>query len=125
MGVREDVGNNFAVLNRNDDFATAMPAPIAIAATWDPQMAALTGKTIGAEAAFRGKNIMLAPAINIMRTPLCGRNFEYYGEDPYLAGIITTHFIKAMQDQGVGACVKHFAVNNQETARSSDQCGTR
>jgi beta-glucosidase len=119
MGVREDVGNGFSVLNRSDDFATAFPAPIALAATWDPKMAQLVGQTIGAEAAYRGKNIMLAPAINMQRTPLNGRTFEYYGEDPYLTGVIASNYIKAMQAQGVAACVKHFAVNNQETQRSS------
>ncbi len=119
MGVREDVGNGFAVLNRPDDFATALPSPIAVAATWDPNMALLTGQTIGAEAMYRGKHVMLGPAINIMRTPLCGRNFEYYGEDPYLAGAIATEYIKGLQSQGVAACVKHFASNNQEVQRNS------
>lgn len=119
MGVREDVGNNFANLNRTDDFATAFPTPIALAATWDPKMAHLTGKTIGAEAAYRGKNIMLAPAINIQRTPLNGRCFEYYGEDPYLSGILATQYILGQQSEGVASCVKHFAVNNQETLRAS------
>jgi beta-glucosidase len=119
MGVREEVGAGFRVLNRDDDFATAMPAPIALAATWDVEMARLCGQTIGREALARGKNVMLNPAINIMRSPLGGRGFEYFGEDPYLTGRLAVSFIQGEQSQGVAACVKHFAVNNQETQRGT------
>jgi beta-glucosidase len=119
MGVREEVGAGFRVLNRDDDFATAMPAPIALAATWDVAMARLCGETIGSEALARGKHVMLNPAINIMRSPLGGRGFEYFGEDPYLTGQLAVNFIQGEQSQGVAACVKHFAVNNQETQRGT------
>lgn len=119
MGVREDVGNGFRVLNRTDDYATAFPAPIAMAATWDIDLAKSMGQAIGHEAMARGKHIMLNPAINIMRTPLCGRNFEYFGEDPYLIGKLAVNFILGEQSEGVAACVKHFAVNNQETQRGT------
>src|SRR5580658_8300741 len=85
-GVREEIGpDTWDPAGRTDDFATAMPAGICVAATWDPDLAFLDGSTIGQEALVRGKNIMLGPGVNIMRTPINGRNFEYMGEDPYLA----------------------------------------
>lgn len=119
-GVREDVGpDTWDVAGRTDDFATCMPAAIGLAATWNPDLAQDTGKTIGEEARKRGKDIMLGPGVNIMRTPLCGRNFEYYGEDPFLAGRIAVGYIRGVQSQGVASCVKHFAANNQETQRGS------
>src|SRR5580658_3722119 len=86
-GVREDIGpDTWNPAGRTDDFATCMPAQIALAATWDPALAQTEGKVIGQEALARGKQIMLGPGVNIQRTPLCGRNFEYLGEDPFLAG---------------------------------------
>ncbi len=119
-GVREDVGpDTWEVAGRTDDFATCMPAAIALAATWNPDLAQQTGKAIGEEARKRGKDIMLGPGVNIMRTPLCGRNFEYYSEDPFLAGRLAVGYIRGMQAQGVAACVKHFAANNQETQRGT------
>jgi beta-glucosidase len=118
-GVREDVGpDTWDVAGRTDDFATALPAAIALAATWNPELAREAGQVIGQEARKRGKDIMLGPGVNIMRTPLCGRNFEYYGEDPFLAGRMAVGYIKGVQSQGVASCVKHFAANNQETDRS-------
>ncbi len=102
-----------------NDFTTYLPVSIALASTWNPQMAELFGKVLGSEARARGKDIILAPGININRTPLNGRNFEYMGEDPLLAGIMATTEIKAIQQQGVSACVKHFALNNQEIERGS------
>jgi beta-glucosidase len=86
-GVREDVGpDTWLPAGHTDDFSTCMPCGIALAATWNPDLARSEGTVIGEEARARGKNIMLGPAVNIMRTPLCGRNFEYLGEDPYLTG---------------------------------------
>lgn len=118
-GVREDVGpDTWDVAGRTDDFATALPAAICLAATWNPELAQQAGQVIGQEARKRGKDIMLGPGVNIMRTPLCGRNFEYYGEDPLLAGRMAVGYIKGVQSQGVASCVKHFAANNQETDRS-------
>src|SRR3954468_20082956 len=88
-GVREDIGpDTWNPAGRTDDFSTAMPCGIALAATWNPELAKAVGATIGEEALARGKHIMLGPAVNIMRTPLCGRNFEYLGEDPFLTSRI-------------------------------------
>jgi beta-glucosidase len=118
-GVREDVGpDTWAVAGRTDDFATAMPCGIALAATWNPELAQREGEVIGQEARKRGKDIMLGPGLNIMRSPLCGRNFEYFGEDPLLAGSIAVGYINGVQSQGVASCAKHFAVNDQETDRN-------
>ena len=102
---------------RNYGKSTAYPAGITLAATWDKKMAYEVGKAIGCEARSKNAHIMLGPAMNIYRMPLCGRNFEYLGEDPFLAGHIAKEFITGMQDQGVIACVKHFAANNQEFNR--------
>lgn len=119
-GVREEIGpDSWNPAGRTDDFATAMPVGICLAATWDPEMARLSGLTIGQEALVRGKNIMLGPGVNIMRTPLNGRNFEYLGEDPYLASRMAVGFIEGEQSQGVASCVKHYAGNDQETKRNS------
>jgi beta-glucosidase len=118
-GVREDVGpDTWAVAGRTDDFATAMPCGIALAATWNPDLARREGEVIGQEARKRGKDIMLGPGLNIMRSPLCGRNFEYFGEDPFLAGRLAVGYINGVQSQGVASCAKHFAVNDQETDRN-------
>jgi beta-glucosidase len=84
MGVREELGEHFKPLGSTDDFATAMPATLGLAATWNENLAKAYGAVIGQEAKQRGKNIMLGPSLCIMRTPLCGRNFEYMGEDPLL-----------------------------------------
>jgi beta-glucosidase len=119
MGVREEVGVGFRNMNRTDDFATAMPATLGLAATFDTNLARAYGAVIGQEAKQRGKNIMLGPSVCIQRTPLCGRNFEYMGEDPYLASRIAVNYIEGEQAQGVGSCVKHFAANNQENQRGT------
>jgi beta-glucosidase len=97
--------------------ATALPAPISLAATWDPELANLNGTIIGAESRDLGSAFVEAPTINIARVPQNGRTFEGYGEDPYLAGQISVSNIKGMQSQGVIANVKHYAANNQETNR--------
>ena len=119
LGVRETLGPQYQPEGLGNDFSTAMPAGICLAATWDTNMAWLEGETIGEEARARHKDIMLGPAVNIYRTPLCGRNFEYFGEDPFLAGQIAVGYIHGEQSQDVSSCVKHFALNNQEHERTS------
>ena len=119
MGVREEVGVGFRNLNRTDDFATALPATLGLAATFNTNLANAYGTVIGQEARQRGKNIMLGPSLNIMRTPLCGRNFEYMGEDPFLTSRMAVNYIEGAQAQGVSSCAKHFAANNQEVRRGS------
>ena len=101
-----------------NDSCTAFPALVNLAATWDKELSHLYGVSIGEEARYRKKDILLGPGINIARTPLNGRNFEYMGEDPYLAGQMVVPYIKGVQEQGVAACVKHYAVNNQEFQRT-------
>ncbi len=100
-----------------NDSCTAFPALTALAATFNPEIALLFGKSIGEEARHRGKAILLAPGVNIYRSPLNGRNFEYMGEDPYLASRMVVPYIQGVQSNGVAACVKHFALNNQEISR--------
>lgn len=100
-----------------NDSCVAFPALTCLAATWNPELAALYGKSIGEEARYRNKTVLLGPGVNIYRTPLNGRNFEYMGEDPYLASRMVVPYIQGVQQNGVAACVKHFALNNQETNR--------
>ena len=100
------------------DCSTTYPATIALAATWDRELAYRAGAALGRDARARGIHILLGPGVNIYRSPLCGRNFEYLGEDPYLAAESAVGFIRGLQDQGVSATVKHFAVNNQEYERN-------
>ena len=100
-----------------NDSCTAFPALTCLAATWNPEMSALYGKSIGEEARYREKDILLGPGVNIYRTPLNGRNFEYMGEDPYLSSQMVVPYIEEVQKNGVAACVKHFALNNQEAHR--------
>ena len=119
-GVREDIGpDTWAPAGRTDDFSTAMPSGICLAATWNPELGFNEGEAIGQEARQRGKDIMLGPGVNILRTPLCGRNFEYLGEDPFLSGVMGSGYIRGAQSQDISSCVKHFALNNQETERGS------
>jgi beta-glucosidase len=120
QGVREEVSpNSWEPAGRTDDFATAMPVGIALASTWDPTLAEAYGKVVGEEARERKKDVMLGPALNIMRTPICGRNYDYSGEDPWLAGRMTVGYVHGMQAENVVACIKHFAANNQETHRGT------
>jgi beta-glucosidase len=120
QGVREDVGlNSWSAAGRTDDYATALPPGLTIAATWDPALAEEGGRVIGQEACIRGKNVLLGPGVNIIRTPLCGRNYDYYGEDPFLSGRMAVGYIRGLQEEDTVACVKHFALNNQETARGT------
>ena len=100
-----------------NDSCVAFPALTCLAATWNPDMALLYGKNIGEEARYRKKDILLGPGVNIYRTPLNGRNFEYMGEDPYLASKMVVPYIKGVQSNGVAACVKHYALNNHEVNR--------
>lgn len=100
-----------------NDSCIAFPALTCLAATWSKDMSALYGKVIGEEARFRNKNVLLGPGVNIYRTPLNGRNFEYMGEDPFLASKMVVPYIQGVQKNGVAACVKHFALNNQEIDR--------
>jgi beta-glucosidase len=119
-GVREDIGpDTWAPAGRTDDFATCMPALIALAATWNPALAQAYGEVVGSEASKRGKHILLAPGLNLQRTPLCGRNFEYMGEDPFLTARMAVGYIRGVQSQHVAACAKHFAANNQELDRGT------
>lgn len=99
------------------DSCTAFPALTCLAATWNPQMSALYGKALGEEARYREKDVLLGPGVNIYRTPLNGRNIEYMGEDPYLAATLVVPYIRGVQSNGVAACIKHFALNNQEHSR--------
>ena len=100
-----------------NDSCTAFPALTCLAATWSEEMSALYGKSIGEEARYREKDVLLGPGVNIYRTPLCGRNFEYMGEDPFLSGKMAVPYIQEVQKNGVAVCVKHFALNNQEAHR--------
>lgn len=100
-----------------NDSCTAYPALTCLAATWNREMAKTYGVAIGEEARFREKDVLLGPGVNIYRTPLGGRNFEYMGEDPYLASQMVVPYVKGVQEQGVAACVKHYALNNEETHR--------
>ena len=100
-----------------NDSCVAFPALTCLAATWDREMASLYGKCLGEEARYRKKDMVLGPGVNIYRTPLNGRNFEYMGEDPYLSGQMVVPYIKGVQSNGVATCVKHFALNNHETNR--------
>lgn len=100
-----------------NDSCVAYPALTCLAATWNPELSYLYGKSIGEEARFRKKTVLLGPGVNIYRTPLNGRNFEYMGEDPLLASKMVVPYIQGVQSNGVAACVKHFALNNHEINR--------
>ncbi len=100
-----------------NDSCVAFPALTCLAATWDTDLSRLYGKSIGEEARYRNKTVLLGPGVNIYRTPLNGRNFEYMGEDPYLAGCMVVPYVQGVQQNGVAACVKHYALNNQEVNR--------
>jgi beta-glucosidase len=119
-GVREEMSRNtFNPAGRSDDFSTWLPVGVALAATWNPELARHYGLVLGEEARARGKSVLLGPGVNIQRTPLGGRNFEYLTEDPFLAARIAVPWIQGLQSQHVAACVKHFALNNQEWERDS------
>ncbi len=120
MGVRRELeDDNWNPKGTTDDFVSYLPSNTALACTWSRRQAERMGRVLGAEARGRGKDVILAPGINIIRTPLCGRNFEYMSEDPYLTAQLAVPLIKGIQENDTAACVKHFAVNNQETNRLS------
>ena len=118
MGVRADThDDDWAPRHNTRDAVTYLPSGSAVASTWNPALAHLTGETLGQEARGRGKDVILGPSINIKRSPLCGRNFEYMSEDPLLTAVQGTAIIDGVQESDVAACPKHFAANNQETDR--------
>ncbi len=117
-GIRPDVlWDEWAQAGCTNDSCIAFPALTCLAATWNKDMALLYGQSIGEEARYRNKTVLLGPGVNIYRSPLNGRNFEYMGEDPFLSSKMVVPYIKGVQQNGVAACVKHFALNNQETDR--------
>lgn len=118
FGIREELEkNSWNSMRLTTDSATFFPTGSALAATWNPDLAYLLGTALGEEARTRGKDILLGPAVNITRIPTGGRTFEYLSEDPLLSARLTVGYIKGVQDRGIAACVKHFALNNQETNR--------
>lgn len=117
-GVREELEwNSWSPAKWTNDSIVAFPSLTCLAATWNPELSALYGNAVSEEFAFRYKDIMLGPGVNIARTPLNGRAFEYMGEDPYLAGRMVVPYIRSAQQNGVACCLKHFALNNQEIDR--------
>ncbi|TLX74706.1 glycosyl hydrolase [Labilibacter sediminis] len=117
-GVRAEIAwDSWSHAGWTNDSCTAFPALTALASTFNPDLAYKYGVAVGEEARYRKKDILLGPGVNIYRTPLNGRNFEYMGEDPYLASVMSVPYIKGVQTNGVAACVKHFALNNQEIWR--------
>lgn len=120
LGIREEISrDSWNPLGWTTDSATFFPASSALAATWNRELAHEYGSAMGSEARARNKDILLAPAVNIIRTPLCGRNYEYFSEDPFLIAEMALPMVKGVQEQDVAACVKHYAINNQETNRNS------
>ena len=117
-GVREELlWDQWNIAKWTNDSCIAFPALTCLAATWNPELSYIYGSHIGEEARYRNKNVLLGPGVNIYRSPLNGRNFEYMGEDPFLASRMVVPYIKGVQKNGVAACVKHYALNNQETDR--------
>lgn len=117
-GVRPDVlWDEWEQAGQTNDSCVAFPALTCLAASWNPKMSRIYGESLGEEALYRGKDMILGPGVNIYRTPLNGRNFEYMGEDPYLASIMVVPYIQGLQSKGVSACVKHYCLNNDEEYR--------
>ena len=117
-GVRKDFNpDNWNEIGQSYDYVSYLPCNTALTATWNRELAHQTGQVLGKEARGRGKDMILAPGINIMRTPLCGRSFEYMGEDPYLTSEMAVPLVQGIEENDVSSCVKHFALNNQETRR--------
>lgn len=108
---------DMVVQNNNSHYATAFPTASAAACSWDIEAVAEEARAIAQEAHAEKVSVVLGPGVNIKRSPLCGRNFEYYSEDPYLAGTLATSFVNSMQEEGIGTSLKHYAVNSQETFR--------
>lgn len=116
-GVRKEHGRGWVGSESPEYFATYLPVGVSLASTWNPELGYQFGKVLGEEAKARGKDVILGPGINILRTPLNGRNFEYLSEDPHLIAKMVVGYIKGVQDQHVAACVKHYLANNQEIDR--------
>ena len=117
-GVRPDVlWDEWEQAGQTNDSCVAFPALTCLAATWNPELSRLYGESLAEEALYRNKNVMLGPGVNIYRTPLGGRNFEYMGEDPWLASRMVVPYVQGLQSKGVAACVKHYALNNDEEYR--------
>ncbi len=117
-GVRPDVlWDEWEQAGQTNDSCVAFPALTCLAASWNPDMALVYGKSLGEEALYRGKDMILGPGVNIYRTPLGGRNFEYMGEDPYLSSTMVVPYIQGLQSMGVSSCVKHYCLNNDEEFR--------
>ncbi|RDI10226.1 glycoside hydrolase family 3 C-terminal domain-containing protein [Flavobacterium sp. AG291] len=120
LGVREEISrDSWAPAGNTDDFATYYPAGGGLSATWNPEMAHTFGRSIGEEARARQKDVLLAPAFNIIRTPLGGRTYEYMTEDPFLNKTLVVPYVTGVQQNDVAVCIKHYAANNQETNRGT------
>lgn len=118
LGVREEISkDSWTPAGLDDDYATYYPAGGGLSATWNPKLAYIFGNSVGEETRARDKDVLLSPAINIIRTPLGGRTYEYFTEDPFLNKQLAVPFVVGVQDNDVAACVKHYAANNQETHR--------
>jgi beta-glucosidase len=118
-GVRKEHGTDYAPDEGVMDSITYLPVGVALASTWNTTLGYEYGKVLGEEAKARGKDVILGPGVNIQRTPVNGRNFEYLGEDPFLSGRMAVGYVKGVQDQGIATSVKHFAANNQEVDRNT------
>jgi len=118
-GVRVEHGRGWADAKNVNDSGTYLPVGVALAATWNPSLGLAYGKVLGSEAKYRGKDVILGPGINIMRSPLNGRNFEYQSEDPFLISKMVVGYIKGVQSEGTSACIKHFMGNNEEVDRGT------
>lgn len=119
-GVRAEINrHDWAYAGWTNDSASYFPTGTAFAATWNPELAYRRGEVLGEEARWRKKDVLLGPGVNIIRSPLCGRNFEYMSEDPYMNSVLAVAYIKGFQSRDVACSVKHFAVNNQETNRTT------
>lgn len=119
-GVRAEINrHDWAYAGWTNDSASYFPTGTAFAATWNPELAYRRGEVLGEEARWRKKDVLLGPGVNIIRSPLCGRNFEYMSEDPYMNSVLAVAYIKGLQSRDVACSVKHFAVNNQETNRTT------
>lgn len=120
LGIREEIArDSWAPLGLDNDFATFYPAGGGLSATWNPDLAHTFGRSLGEEARARDKDVLLAPAFNIIRTPLGGRTFEYFTEDPFLDKKLVVPYVIGVQENDVAACIKHYAANNQETNRGT------
>lgn len=116
-GVRKQVGESDHLGLNPSEPATCFPTAATVANSWNPALGEEIGRALGEEAAAQDVAVLLGPGLNIKRNPLCGRNFEYFSEDPYLAGKLVAAYVRGIQANGVAACPKHFAVNSQETRR--------